>query len=271
MKKILYPTLLIFFFLSCEDVIDVDVPVSEPKLVIEANFNIYMDGEDIGDRAVIKLSLSAPYLNGEIKGVNGALVYVTDIENGEIHNFKDNDSSGLYYPDNQNFTLKLNTAYELTVVYKNETYKSSTISVPTVPIDKISQGDGTLFGGDETEIIIEFTDDASRDDFYLFDLDFNLFLTTDDRFYQGEKFVFSYFYDDLQPNQEITIEINGIDEQFFNYMTLLIEQSGQDAGGPFQAPPATVRGNIVNTTKPENYPLGYFSISESDRASFTVQ
>ncbi len=47
-------------------------------------------------------------------------------------------------------------------------------------------------------------------------------------------------------------------------MSVLVSIAGNNGGGPFQSPPATVRGNIINTTNSANYPLGYFSLSEVD-------
>jgi len=159
------------------------------------------------------------------------------------------------------------------VIYDGETYKAVTQFIPTVPIDNIEQGDGTLFEGDETEVIITFTDDGNRDNFYLFDFDFNLYLPSEDRFYQGEAFNFSYFYEDEEviAGKEITIKILGIDERYFNYSNILIEQSEQDGGNPFQTPPVQIRGNIINTTNPDNFALGYFNLSEANRFEFTIE
>ena len=102
----------------------------------------------------------------------------------------------------------------------------------------------------------------------MFDLDFEEFITTEDEFYQGEKFVFSYFYDKLEPGQDVTAKIMGLSEQFYNYMNLILEQS-QD-GGPFTATPSTIRGNIINKTNPKNFALGYFHISQTYSFSFTI-
>jgi hypothetical protein len=41
-------------------------------------------------------------------------------------------------------------------------------------------------------------------------------------------------------------------------MSILVSIAGNSGGDP-SSPPATVRGNIVNTTDSANYPLGYFS------------
>jgi hypothetical protein len=45
---------------------------------------------------------------------------------------------------------------------------------------------------------------------------------------------------------------------------VLISQSGQNAGGPFQSAPSSLLGNITNTSNEANFPLGYFHISETD-------
>jgi len=69
----------------------------------------------------------------------------------------------------------------------------------------------------------------------------------------------------------IDVTIRGVNKQFFNYLTLIIEQNGQNGGGPFQTAPSTLRGNIVNSTNPDNYPLGYFSISEANNFNLTIE
>ena len=70
---------------------------------------------------------------------------------------------------------------------------------------------------------------------------------------------------------EVTIKILGIDERYFNYSNILIDQSEQAGGNPFQTPPAQIRGNIINTTNPENFALGYFNLSEANRFRFTIE
>ena len=83
--------------------------------------------------------------------------------------------------------------------------------------------------------------------------------------------MFSYFYEDIEPGKEVTITINGVEEQFYNYMNILIDQSGQNGGGPFESAPSTIRGNMVNITNPDKYPLGYFSLAEANRLSLVIE
>ena len=54
-------------------------------------------------------------------------------------------------------------------------------------------------------------------------------------------------------------------------MNKLITIAGSGSGNPFATPPATVRGNITNTTNNSDYPLGYFHLSEIDTVNYLVE
>ena len=60
----------------------------------------------------------------------------------------------------------------------------------------------------------------------------------------------------------------GISKAYFTYLRILLSQSGEGGGGPFETAPTSLLGNMINTTDNSNFPLGYFHISESD--SFTI-
>lgn len=274
MKNILFILVSFLLFTNCEDVVDVEVPNGEPRLVIDASLEFFTNETgaiELGENT-IRLTMSAPFFNEEVTPVSDASIVITDVTNDfEIIRYWESFEPGVYTPSSYTVSgYDLDSDYELTIIHDGETYKATTKIIPTVPIDGLEQGDGTLFDGDETEVIVTFTDDGMRDDFYLFDFDFSLFLASEDRFYQGTQFNFSYFYENMVDGKNIVIKILGIDEQYYNYINLLIEQSGQDGGGPFQAPPATLKGNIVNITNPDNYPLGYFNLSETEQAEITI-
>lgn len=271
MKKLLYIIIGLTFFTSCEDVIDVDVPNGKPRLVIDASFEIYLDESPIDALGGVRLTLSAPFFDENVPTVSNATVFITNLSDNSVTNFIESGELGYFVPENLSVIPEFDTDYELTVIYEAEIYKAITQFIPTVAIDNVEQGDGVLFDGDETEIIVFFTDDGNREDFYLFDFDFNLYLPSEDRFYQGEAFNFSYFYEDMIGGEEVTIKILGINERYYNYSNLLIEQSEQEGGNPFQTPPAQIRGNIINTTNPDNFALGYFNLSEANRFQFTIE
>jgi hypothetical protein len=287
---------MIMGFLSCEDVVDIEVPSEDPRLNVNA---------------LIKVDISEPFIPIEIKvgltnnffeeipitQVESIAILIEELdENGAVVNTRSSSlaekgpNTGIYVPD-PNFSsdqriptsiLGNNLLFTLLIKHEDRTYLAQTRYVPTVPIDSIIQGNEVLFDGDETEVIVTFTDNAEREDYYLFDFDFNEFLVTEDTFYQGQQFEFSYFYDSsFDSGEELEISLMGVDENFYNYMNQIIAQSG-DTQGPFQTPAATVRGNIFDVTDLDNidvfdnvdqptvYPLGYFAIVQEYKGTITI-
>lgn len=268
LKNILFLVLIALTTSACEDVIDVDLPSEEPRLVIDALIRIpEQEGQEETVLAFIKLTTTAPFYDEQVPIVTGANATLNTGNKSYDLTDQSNGFYTAYIPreeiENEVFTLK--------VEYNNEVYSSTTKYVPTVPIDFIGQGDSTLFSGDEREVIVIYTDPAESDDYYLFDLDYKLFLVSEDEFYQGQTFGFSYFYEDLSVGASITIDILGVDKNFYDYMNTVINQAGRDTGGPFESPPATLRGNIVNTTNPDNFALGYFAIAQEYSANIVLE
>ncbi len=264
-KAIILPILILFILTNCEKVVDVDVPTTAPKLVIDASFEVFFDETPVRANTTVKLRLSADYFDDTIPTVTNATVFVTNLSNGTIINFSDNNSDGDFEPTTT-FIPEDNSEYELTVVYNSETFKGRATKIKSTPFTKIVQGDTTLFTGNETELEIFFTDSGTQDDYYLFDFTKNNLLTLEDRFFNGSDYNFSFFFleDEIELPTNITVKISGITKEYFTYFGILIDQSGQSGGGPFQSVPSTILGNIVNTTNDDNFPLGYFHISETD-------
>ena len=250
---------------ACEEVVQLDLPTESPRLAIDASFQMTPNETFTQE---VKLRLSGGFYQEENPVVSEANVQLIDLTNNQTLDFVYDASLESFKAD---FTPSFDTDYKLRIVYDNETYESTTEQLMhAAPIDNLEQGDNTLFDGDEKEVIISFTDSAERDDFYLFDFGYQLYLATKDEFYQGNLFTFSYFYDDLQAGDVADIKIMGIDERHFNFMTILIEQT-EDGGNPFSTTPSTVRGNLSNLTNPEHYPMGYFRLSETYSASLILE
>ena len=51
-------------------------------------------------------------------------------------------------------------------------------------------------------------------------------------------------------------------------MFILLQQNSEEGGGPFETQPAAVRGNCINQSNPERFPLGYFRLSEVDEIMY---
>lgn len=274
MKKIVFILLLVLTFTNCEDVIDIDIPSEEPRLIIDALIKV--DTSLLFQTVRVKVGLTDAFF-GEVA--------VTDLKQITITNLGINPTffnpgfvvllevePGVYQKEVSNSFLLTQGELIFQVDHEDQLYLAKTYYVPTVPIDTLIQGEGTSLNGGQTEIITTITDEISRNDFYLFDFDFNEFFLSKDKFYPGEQFQFSYLYDRvLKPGQEIDIRVMGIDRAFFNYMNLLIEQSKSDLD-IFATPVATVRGNIINVTdidnidfydnvdQTNNFALGYFAV-----------
>jgi hypothetical protein len=266
MKNInLLPFVLLLFLLSCEKVIDVDVPSIEPKLIIDASFEVLFDETPVTANTIVKLRLSADYFDEAIPTVTNATVFITNLSNNTVINFSDADVDGNYEPITT-FIPADDVDYELTVIHNNETYKGKASKVKSSQFISVEQGDETLFSGKETEVKVSFTDNASEENFYLFDFENNSFLSIEDRFFNGTDYNFSFFYqeDEIELPTTVRVKMSGITKEYFTYFRILINQSGQNSGGPFQSIPSSLLGNVINTTNEVNFPLGYFHISETD-------
>jgi len=281
MKIILVVLILCLTSISCQDVIDIDVSSEEPRLIIDALIRV--NPGTTTTHVVVKVSETISFFE-TIPAVNLQQITLTnlDLPGGNTDPqilIEEEPGTGIYSNIFATDYLLTGRLF-LQIDFEDEFYVATTHFVPTVPIDSILQGDGILFHEDDVEVIIAFTDLGERDDYYLFDFDFGNFLVTNDEFYQGQEFQFSYFYDGednkLEPGDEVEISILGVDEGFFNYMDQLILQS-EEGFGPFGTPAVTIRGNFINTTNidnvdnTDNFALGYFAIAEEYKSTIVIK
>ena len=266
MKKIyIYTILTVLLFSNCEKVVDIDVPTIEPKLIIDASFEVLFNESPIKANVVVKLKLSTDYFDDTIPTVSDAIVFLTNTADNAVINFSDVNLNGNFTPI-INFIPKNAIEYELTVIYKSEIYKGNATKVKSTQIDSAIQGDETLFSGKEIEVKVAFKDNADNENYYLFNFTNNLFLPLEDRFFNGTNYNFSFFYqeEEIEVPTNVTVTMSGITKDYFTYFRILQNQSGTSGGGPFQSVPSSLLGNIINTTNEANFPLGYFHISETD-------
>lgn len=300
MKRFILIILGFILFTSCEDVIEVELPENDTRLVVNGVIRVDENQEFLPIEIAVSES-SSFFDENTVASLKSAIIYYGTpnadapeiLEGGGISNLAEVEpGSGIWVPDpsfdsDQRIrvsSIEEGDVFQLILETENEQFFATTTYVKSVPIDSLEQGDETLFSGDETEVIVTFTDPGESNDFYLLDLDFGEFLVTEDEFYQGQTFVFSYFYDNelaINTSSIVNISLLGVDEQFYNYMNQIIVQSGGDQG-PFQTPAATVRGNIINVTgidndevvdnveRSDNFALGYFAIVEEYTDSITI-
>ena len=257
--------------MSCEDVVNVNVPTENPRLVIDASINWFKGTQ--GNEQNIKLTLTSPYFDSSVPPANGAQIQITD-SNNEVFNFIEDGSTGTY--KNNSFIPVLNETYNLTIIYQGETYTASETLKSVSSIDYVEQNDNGGFSGNETELKAYYTDPVDEENYYFFEFisDIPVIPSLEvykDEFTNGNQIFGFYTEEDLSTGDIVTIHNYGVSQQFYNYMFILLQQNNQEGGAPFETQPATVRGNCINQTNPENYPLGYFRVSQVDEFIYTVQ
>jgi hypothetical protein len=266
MKNWLFLACCLFLFPSCEEVVEVDLNEAQPKLVVDASINLWEGGSA---QAIVKLTTTAPFFDSEIPVVANAEVTITD-ENGEIYPFT--------YTENGIYTGTLipvpDIEYTLDILYDGQLFTATEQLQTVAPLEFVEQKDDGGFDGESIELKAFFTDPANEENFYFFEglsEKGDVYDTFDDEFFDGN-LIFGFFVvDDLEAGDQVTFNLYGVDEQFFDFMFVLLQQGSDESGGPFETQPATVRGNLVNTTNPEEFPLGYFRISEVSTLEYTVQ
>lgn len=286
MKKLVYKIGIVFttilLLASCEDVIDVDLPENEPRLVIDALIRV--DTTQPTTLVQVKVSETSAFFDAT-PPANLQQITMSNLDNpggdNQVLN-EESPGSGIYsevFPTEE----LIRDRWFLQIDFEDRFFVAEAKMQFAVPIDNLEIGDEILFDEEDTELIVTFTDNGDREDFYLFDFFNGDFLPSEDTFYNGQEFTFSYFFDEgVETGSVLPVSIMGVDEEFYNYMNLLLEQS-EGGFGPFQTPSITVRGNFINATNidnqnnfdnvndPNNYALGYFAIVQEFTEEIVVE
>lgn len=271
MKKTLIILIIAAFTISCEDLVDIDLPTSEPRLVVDASINWYKD--TAGNQQSIKLSLSAPFYNNQVPPANNAQVIITDT-NSNTFEFTEDGETGIYL--NSMFIPQIDGIYNLSINYNGEIFTATETLKSVAEIEYVEQDLEGGFSGEETEIKAYFTDPEDEENYYFFEfipsLNVNPTLDTfKDEFVNGNEIFGFYIEEDMNLGESVIIRNYGVSVRFYEFMFILLQQSSEDGGGPFETQPATVRGNCINQTNPENYPFGYFRLSEVSEINYIIE
>lgn len=135
-RLLLFAAALVLFT-SCEDVIDPNLKDADPVLVVDAWINDKVEDQ------VIRLSLSQPYLSGELPdGVSGATVTVA-YDGGSIDFVEDFDEPGVYrWTTDETATEEvfgqIGREYTLTVTVNGQTFEATSRINRTATIDSVT-------------------------------------------------------------------------------------------------------------------------------------
>ncbi len=273
MKNIYIISAILISFLihSCEEVIDVPLNTEKPRLVVDAGINWYKG--TAGNEQKIKLTTTTGYYNPTIPVVSGATVFVKNSVN-TVFDFIEIPNSGEYICTT--FIPQIDEIYTLTVISGGQTYTATETLKSVTPIQYLLQKDDGGITGEDIEVRTFYNDPILDENYYMFRFKYSNrpkidYYVDEDRFYNGNQFFSATDNDDLSAGDNVEITHYGISRSYYNYMNVLLSVAGNTGGGPFQSPPATVRGNVVNQTNFDNYALGFFRLSEVDTRNYTIQ
>lgn len=264
----LFSLMIIVLFSSCEEVVDVDLQTGEAKIVIDAEI-VWQKGT-AGNEQVIKISKMASYYSTSTPKVSGAAVRIEN-SNGDVFTFAESEP-GVYKCTN--FVPVLNSDYTLFVTAEGKSFTAVEKLTSVTPINKVEQKLVPGFSGeDEIEVTFYYTDPIDQANYYLTDYQSSFLLfpeyeLTDDDLYNGNEINTRFSNEDMVSGNVLNITHRGISKNFYNYMNLILEAQ---SANPFMAPPANIRGNIVNVNEQNNYALGYFRLCEADKISYQVK
>ena len=278
MKQFLFFS-LIFLLFACEEVVDVDLPTIEPRLVVEAD--ILKPKGQSGNEQHIHLHRSQNYFDEtNAPAVTNAVVTITNTDSGEVFPFT-HSTNGHY--TTSTFQPEFGATYMLTISVDGEQFEATEQFVQVPTINRFEQNMASGFDGEEViSIDFYFNDNANATNFYHVSHRVNQELEPyisiwDDRFQNGNEIKVlyrEYFTDDvdgeLVAGDEVDVLFSGISENYARYMVLLTEQS-YSGGDPFATTPVQLKGNVLNKTNPQHRAFGYFRLSEVVDTTFTVQ
>lgn len=274
MKKIhiILVFLVAILFNSCQDVVDIPLNTDKPRLVIDASIN-WEKGTSGADQK-IKLTTTTNFYTNIIPTVSGATITVTNSSN-TVFNFIEIPNTGEYICNN--FIPVVDEVFTLKIINNGQTYIATDKLKSVATINNVTQEIQTgVIRENILKLKANYIDPANIDNYYLYKYVFPRAIRArynpdEDTFFQGNPFFSLAFQDNLLVGDIIQVTHFGITKEYYNYMNILLSVSGSQGGAPFQSPPATVKGNIKNTTDFENYPFGYFRLCETSTFNYTVQ
>ena len=151
-----------FTFISCEDVVDIDLSTAAPRLVIDAA--IKWQKGTLGNEQTIKLSTTTDFYSTTIPTVSGATVFITD-GNAMQFNFIEIPGTGEYVCTN--FSPEIRQSYTLTVIYNSQIYTATEALIEVPIIDSVEQTENGGFTGNEKEVKFFYQDNGLVSNFYL--------------------------------------------------------------------------------------------------------
>lgn len=255
---------VIISFASCEDIIEIDVQDSEPKIVVDALLNV------VEQTATVRLSKTTPLYSTDTTVVDlNATVSIVD-EAGNSTPLSQ-VTVGEYVASD----LNVQAGQDMTLVVEvdNEIYSGSAIVPEFVELAKVDTLQTAFTFGDTTvvfyQVAMEWIDILDVDNFYRLQSYVNDTLETGQYFLYADtqnngiamnRPIMSFY----QPGQNITLELYSTNESYYDFYLQVASIQEQGFGG---TTPFNPQGNMFDSDG--NHILGNFGIIQS--SSINVQ
>lgn len=262
--NILIFVILALTFISCEEIIDVDLNDATPEIVIEANIS------DTTGPYLVRISQTVGFSqNNYSVEITGAFITISD--NFGLIDTLTEVSNGYYFTNNLRGIL--NSSYYFTANINGKIYSSISFMPLKTKLDSVytTTNSGGGYGGENNKIFVvpKYHDPAGTRNYYRFILFING-EQTDDVFVQSDENRDGAIIkqplrtrDTIKTGDVITLEMQCVDEKVYKYFYAL--SLNFKRGLNQTQTPANPPTNIVGSK------LGYFNAHTSQKKGITVQ
>lgn len=262
---------------ACSEEIILDIPETTPRIIVNGT---------ISDTLPVNVQVftSAPYFTEEVPKVSNASIYLFE-DGNRVDSLVEIDTIPGYYEGSYLGTIGSKYSIEVVIHNNNPQYEASTwVSDPELlklcpPIDSFYSEYRQRVPPIQPEgyyVAANFQESPDRGDFYrvqawrndtLQNTQFDL-TTFSDQFFNG--LYLTLTVDGPKPiGTTYKLKVSSITSRHFDYLQLLAQQTAQ-VGSPFDAPPASVIGNIHRKGDPTDWALGYFNAADLSFAETVI-
>lgn len=261
---------LLISSLGCQEIIEFDLPNTNPKLVIEGEMNFW-EFKPENNMARVSISTSGSfYEENTYNPVSDANVQIEDINSSRLYDIPPLEGTPGVYQNNA-IPIALGNSYRLRVDYGGNVYESEGTVLPVAELDSFTyryRPDTPLL---EPGYYFFFSGRTPKErgiNYYRFKIYENdsLYNQPEDFLIQSDELLQAQI-DSLQLadysfdlTDTVRIEMYSLNQDVYEYYNQLLELLFND-GGLFSSPPRNPDSNIVNTTNPDDPPLGFFQVS----------
>jgi hypothetical protein len=254
----------LLFFAGCTERIDLELDSTDEKVVIEGEITTESKPHKV---AVTK---SAPYFaNQAATPIEDAQVWLYEGENS--WQLTEQEPGCYYTPELEG---KPGATYQLEVLAEGTKYTAQSTMPQLTVIDSIRFQED-IFNDKDMEILLFAQEPGDTKDFYMWKYFKNHILETDtiteatierDDLVNGSyiSWIGVMQVENYSLNDTITLEMSSITEDYYWFLVEFFSETAW-RGGPFDAPPANITGNISDGA------LGFFSTRSISRKTRIIE